>query len=95
LIAVLKQRVNTGKPANRIAADLVGISGWKKEDILNLFKKIAKGSTLGKWTETQLRAEVEKRRQSGKSLNKIIAELSNISGWKNQEIIRMFKKASK
>jgi hypothetical protein len=95
LIAVLKQRVNSGKPANRIAADLVKISGWKKEDILNLFKKIAKGSTLGKWSEAQLRAEIEKRRQTGKNLNKIIAELSKISGWKNQEMIRMFKKANK
>lgn len=95
LIAVLKQRVNTGKPANRIASDLVGISGWKKEDILDLLKKIVKGSTVGRWTEAQLRAEVEKRRKSGKSLNKIIAELSNKSGWKNQEMIRVFKKANK
>ena len=92
VLAAIRLQSKAGKPINKIAADLAEKSGWNKEDILALFKASTTVVTTTKWTETQLWAEIQKRRQTGKPISKIVGELAKISGWKSQEIFDVFKK---
>ena len=92
VLAAIRLQSKAGKPINRIAADLVEKSGWQKEDILALFKTSTTVGTTAKWTETQLWAEMQKLRQAGKPVSKIVGELAKISGWKSQDIFDIFRK---
>ncbi len=92
LIAAINRKSKSEKPANKIAAELAELSGWKKRDILSRLKKIIKGGRVGVWTEAQLRQEMQRRLQSGKPVNKIFAELAKASGWKKHDVISTLKK---
>ncbi len=90
LDAVIRQRRQSQKPINKIAAELAELSGWKKQDILSKLRLIKSGKT-GAWTETRLRQEIDKRLGSGKPFNKIVAELVKASGWKKRDVIGVLK----
>lgn len=53
---------------------------------------MTKVTNFEKWTEMELRLEIEQRRKSNKPFNKIVAELAEISGWKRKEIISIFNR---
>jgi len=95
LLVAIRQRSQRGIPANKIAVELAEKSGWKRLDILSILKKMVNVTKFGKWSEAQLHREFEKRRQTGKPVNKIAAELAAISGWKRQDIIGILKKVVK
>ena len=54
-----------------------------------------KSGRVGSWSEGQLRAVLSQQLKSGKSINKIAAELAERSGWKRQNILDTLKAMTK
>lgn len=80
-----------GIPVNKIAANLTEKSGWKKQEILELIKKSTRGTTGGRWADSKLRVEIEKKQAVNQPPHKIAAELAETSGWKRQEILAFIR----
>lgn len=91
ILDALRRKSRSGKPINKIAAELADLSGWKKRDIISRFKKVILSGKAGVWTEIQLRQEIGKRLKLGKSSGKISAELADKSGWKKRDIVKVLK----
>ncbi|HET9911896.1 MAG TPA: hypothetical protein VFQ13_08405, partial [Anaerolineales bacterium] len=83
---VIRQKVRSGKPVKKIAAELAELSGWKLHVILNKLKSIQAGRSAI-WTDAKLREEVRRQLRNGKSIKKISADkLARLSSWKRQDV---------
>jgi hypothetical protein len=95
MLLVFRQQSQKGISINKIAADLEEKSGWKKQEILDFIRKSTQSSGAGKWTQTRLTAEIQKKRSEHKQPHKIAAELAEVSGWKRQEILVLIRQTAK
>jgi hypothetical protein len=95
VLLVFRQQSQKGVSINKIVANLEEKSGWKKQEILDFIQKSTQSSGAGKWTQTRLIAEIEKKRSENKPTHKIAAELAEVSGWKRQEILMLIRQTAK
>ena len=95
VLLVFRQQRQKGISINKIAADLETKSGWKKQEILNFIRKSTQSSGAGKWTQSRLSVEIQKKRSENKQSHKIAAELAEVSGWKRQEILALIRQTAK
>jgi hypothetical protein len=83
---VIRQKIRSGKPIRKIAAELAELSGWKLREILNKFKSIQAGRGII-WTDAKLREEIRRQLKNRKSIRKISSDkLAKLSGWKRQDV---------
>jgi hypothetical protein len=83
---VIRQKLKTGKPIKKLAAELAELSGWKSHEILNKLKSILTGG--GRiWTDAKLRAEIQKQLKNGKPIRKVSPDkLAKSSGWERRDV---------
>jgi len=88
----IAQQLKRGNPLNKVAAELAGRKmGWKKQEVINVFKKAVKTGKIEKWTEPELRCLIELKLGNVKSAEKILTELVDITRWKRREISKVLE----
>ncbi|HET9913326.1 MAG TPA: hypothetical protein VFQ13_15630 [Anaerolineales bacterium] len=77
-------KVKTAKSADKAVAEVLKLSGWNRQEFRELVE-------TQKWTEEQVRREIEQQLNTGRSFAKISTELAVISGWRMSALNGIFK----